>query len=98
MGSCITGWRVNTSLKQPVEGPRVGLFGLLGTGNIGNDASMEAVLRYVQTQHPSAVIDVMCSGPERVTEQYGIDAVPYVLVRPPQGPSLRPAGQRPEEY
>ena len=74
MGSCITGWRVNTSLKQPAEGPRVGLFGLLGTGNIGNDASMEAVLRYVQTRHPSAVIDVMCSGPERVTEQYGIDA------------------------
>jgi polysaccharide pyruvyl transferase WcaK-like protein len=36
---------------------------------------MEAVLRYVQTRHPSAVIDVMCSGPERVTEQYGIDAV-----------------------
>ena len=64
-----------TRLKQPPEEPRVGLFGLLGSGNIGNDASMEAVLRYVQTRHPSVVIDVMCSGPERVTEQYGVDAV-----------------------
>ena len=53
--------RVNTSLKQPAEGPRVELFGLLGSGNIGNDASMEAMLRYVQGRHPSAVIDVMCS-------------------------------------
>lgn len=36
---------------------------------------MEAVLRYVQARHPSAVIDVMCSGPETIIEQYGVDAV-----------------------
>ena len=59
----------------PVEGPRVGLFGLLGSGNIGNDASMEAVLGYLQARHPSAMIDVMCSGPKRVTEEYGLDGV-----------------------
>ena len=61
--------------QQPVEGTRIGLFGLLGSGNIGNDASMEAVLRYLRARHPSAVIDVMCSGPERVTVGYGLDAV-----------------------
>ncbi len=61
--------------EQPVEGARIGLFGLLGSGNIGNDASMEAVLRYLQARHPSAVIDVMCSGPERVTAEYGLDAI-----------------------
>lgn len=61
--------------QQPVDGARIGLFGLLGSGNIGNDASMEAVLRYLQGRHPSAVIDVMCSGPERVTVEYGLDAV-----------------------
>ena len=27
-------------------GPRVGLFGNLGSGNIGNDASLEAMLKY----------------------------------------------------
>ncbi len=57
------------------EGLRIGLFGLLGSGNIGNDASMEAVLQYLRSRHPSAVIDVMCSGPEWVTEHYGIDAL-----------------------
>ncbi len=66
---------MNADPEHPVQGHRVGLFGLLGSGNIGNDASMEAVLRYLQSRHPSAVIDVMCSGPETVIEEYGIDAV-----------------------
>ncbi len=61
--------------ELPVEGARIGLFGLLGSGNIGNDASMEAVLGYLQARHPSAVTDVMCSGPKRVTAEYGLDAV-----------------------
>jgi polysaccharide pyruvyl transferase WcaK-like protein len=56
-------------------GPRVGLFGHLGACNIGNDASMEAVLRYVRANYPSAVIDAMCPGPERVRDQYGIGAI-----------------------
>jgi polysaccharide pyruvyl transferase WcaK-like protein len=55
---------------------RVGIFGLLGSGNIGNDASMEAVLHYLRASHPDAVIDAMCFGPERVRSMYGIDAVP----------------------
>jgi len=55
---------------------RVGLFGLLGSGNIGNDASMESVLHYLRANHASAVIDAMCFGPERVRSTYGIDAVP----------------------
>jgi polysaccharide pyruvyl transferase WcaK-like protein len=58
--------------------PRVGLFGLLGSGNIGNDASMEVVLRYLQTSHPGAVVDAMCRGPEEVTAKFGIGAVPLL--------------------
>jgi polysaccharide pyruvyl transferase WcaK-like protein len=54
--------------------PRVGIFGLLGTGSIGNDASMEAVLGYLRTHHPDAIVDAMCSGPARVTAEYGIEA------------------------
>ena len=46
--------------------PRVGLFGYLGSGNIGNDASMEAVLRYLSADHPDAILDAMCMGPERL--------------------------------
>ena len=54
--------------------PQVGLFGNLGTYNIGNDASMESVLGYLRTDHPDAVLDAMCGGPERVTDRYGIPA------------------------
>jgi len=56
--------------------PRVGLFGKLGSGNIGNDASMEAVLGYLKADHPDAIVDAMCAGWRRVTEQYGIQAIP----------------------
>ena len=55
---------------------RVGLFGKIGAWNTGNDASMESVLGFLRSHHPEAVVDAMCTGPERVTELYGIPAVP----------------------
>ena len=65
--------------EQPIAAaPRVGLFGYLGSGNIGNDASMEAVLRYLGADHPDAIVDAMCMGPERLKGQYGIEAIPLL--------------------
>jgi polysaccharide pyruvyl transferase WcaK-like protein len=58
--------------------PRVGLFGLLGSGNIGNDASLESVLGYVRTSHPDAVVDAMCMGWEQVRARYGMDTIPLL--------------------
>jgi polysaccharide pyruvyl transferase WcaK-like protein len=58
--------------------PRVGLFGLLGAGNIGNDASMESVLRYLRAEHRNAILDAMCKGPEHVRVHYGIEATPLL--------------------
>ena len=70
-----------TSLRQArirkrakAVAPRVGLFGLLGSGNLGNDGSMEAVLAYLRAEHPDAILDALCSGPEQVTARYGIPA------------------------
>lgn len=57
-------------------GPRVGLFGLLGSGNIGNDISMQSMLAYLRSSQPDATIDAMCMGPERVKADAGIDAIP----------------------
>ena len=56
--------------------PKVGLFGALGSGNLGNDASMEAVLNYVRARIPAAHLDAMCTGPEAVRSNYGICAIP----------------------
>lgn len=56
--------------------PRVGIFGKVGAGNIGNDASMEAVLGYLGTYQPEVIVDAMCTGPDTVTTKYGIEAIP----------------------
>ena len=56
--------------------PRVGFFGLLGSGNLGNDGSFEAVLRRLRVHHPEAVLDAMCMGPERMSSYYGVPAIP----------------------
>lgn len=53
---------------------RVGVFGLLGSGNLGNDGSLEAVLGYLRAEHPEADVDALCGGPEVVTARYGIPA------------------------
>ncbi|MFI1414038.1 polysaccharide pyruvyl transferase family protein [Streptomyces sp. NPDC020707] len=53
---------------------RVGVFGLLGSGNLGNDGSLEAVLGYLRTRHPDAAVDALCGGPEAVAARYGIRA------------------------
>jgi polysaccharide pyruvyl transferase WcaK-like protein len=58
--------------------PRVGLFGLLGSGNIGNDASLDAVLGYLRSYHPDAVLDAMCMGSEQIRARYGFDAIPLL--------------------
>ncbi|MFI9723373.1 polysaccharide pyruvyl transferase family protein [Streptomyces sp. NPDC052396] len=52
----------------------VGVFGLLGSGNLGNDGSLEAVLDYLRAEHPEAVVDALCGGPEAVTARYRIPA------------------------
>ncbi|MFI0773267.1 polysaccharide pyruvyl transferase family protein [Streptomyces sp. NPDC021212] len=58
-------------MKTPT---RVGVFGLLGSGNLGNDGSLEAVLGYLRAEHPGAVVDALCGGPEAVTTRFGIPA------------------------
>jgi polysaccharide pyruvyl transferase WcaK-like protein len=55
--------------------PRVGLFGNLGSRNIGNDASLEAMLKYLSADQPGAILDAMCSGPDTVKSRYGIPAI-----------------------
>jgi polysaccharide pyruvyl transferase WcaK-like protein len=64
---------------------RVGLFGRLASGNIGNDVSMESVLAYLRAEHPDIIVDAMCPAPERMKARYGIDAV-ELFWRPRFGP------------
>jgi polysaccharide pyruvyl transferase WcaK-like protein len=67
--------RAGTSRREAGRAPRVGLFGLLGQGNLGNDGSLEAVLAYLRAAHPDAMLDFMCGGTEEMTARYGLPAV-----------------------
>jgi polysaccharide pyruvyl transferase WcaK-like protein len=58
------------------DGPTIGFFGLLASGNLGNDGSFEAVLNRIRADHPDAIVDAMCMGAERMTVQYGVPATP----------------------
>ena len=97
-GAAFTGWQVKASPQDQAQGCRVGLFGLLGSGNIGNDASMDAVLRYLRARHPSAVVDAICSGPATVTEEYGIDAVQMFCFDRRTTRLVGPAGERAQAF
>ncbi|HWD06482.1 MAG TPA: polysaccharide pyruvyl transferase family protein [Amycolatopsis sp.] len=51
---------------------RVGVFGLLGSGNLGNDGSLQAVLEFLRAEHPAATVTAFCGGPDAVEARYGI--------------------------
>ena len=61
--------------RSAAAAPRVGLFGVIGTTNIGNEGMLEAVLTWLKADHPDAILDFMCVGPERVKAQYGAPAI-----------------------
>ncbi|MGB3438084.1 MAG: polysaccharide pyruvyl transferase family protein [Actinophytocola sp.] len=71
---------------------KVGLFGLLGSGNMGNDGSLEVILAYLREHHPSAELSSLCSGADVVEARYGVPAEPlhwyYTRDRDP-GPLAR---------
>jgi polysaccharide pyruvyl transferase WcaK-like protein len=62
--------------RRPAAAPRIGLFGVIGTENIGNEGMLEAVVTWLKRDHPDAVLDFMCVGPEKVKARYGAPAIP----------------------
>jgi polysaccharide pyruvyl transferase WcaK-like protein len=56
--------------------PRVGLYGNIGSPNLGNEGSLDAVIAWLKRDHPDAIVDFMCIGPDKVTARYGLPAIP----------------------
>lgn len=52
------------------------LYGHFGSGNIGNDSSLEAMIYNIHKYRPQSDITCICTGPEIVAEQYGIKTLP----------------------
>ncbi|MBR0679060.1 dTDP-4-dehydrorhamnose 3,5-epimerase [Roseomonas eburnea] len=68
--------------------PRIALLGQFGAGNLGNDASLEAMLRMIRTRIPGAGVTVICSRPDIVSETFGLPAVAWIGT-PPQSRLLQ---------
>lgn len=55
--------------------PRIVLYGHFGSGNIGNDSSLEAMLHAIKTYRPTAEVVCICNGPQVVKERFGIETM-----------------------
>ncbi|MGD9967370.1 MAG: polysaccharide pyruvyl transferase family protein [Hyphomonadaceae bacterium] len=65
-----------TDVRSETRRPRIALFGGYGSGNFGNDASLEAILTFLRQERPDAELSSICSGPDFVTRRYGLPAIP----------------------
>jgi polysaccharide pyruvyl transferase WcaK-like protein len=54
----------------------VGLFGQFGTGNIGNDGSLESMARSLRRVAPQEQLLCICGNPAAVEKALGLEAVP----------------------
>lgn len=54
---------------------KIGLFGQFGSGNTGNDGSLEAMLHVLNRISPNAQLVCICSDPEIITPKFQIRAV-----------------------
>src|SRR5215831_1249885 len=55
---------------------RIALFGNFGTGNLGNEATLHAMVYNLRRHLPNAEIGCICPGPENTASEYNISAVP----------------------
>jgi polysaccharide pyruvyl transferase WcaK-like protein len=55
---------------------RIAVFGHFGAGNLGNEATLCAMLHNLRKQLPGAEFTCVCSAPVRAASEYGIAAVP----------------------
>lgn len=51
---------------------RIALYGFLGSGNLGNDASLETVVSWLGTHHPEVELRCITIAPRAVEARYGI--------------------------
>jgi polysaccharide pyruvyl transferase WcaK-like protein len=55
---------------------RIVLFGNFGTGNLGNEATLQAMVYNLRRYLPNVEISCICTGPENTASTYNISAFP----------------------
>ena len=65
--------RVSAAMSRAA--PRIALFGLFGSGNFGNDGSLEAMITFLRRGVPGADLVCICGSPEPVENTHRLRAV-----------------------
>jgi polysaccharide pyruvyl transferase WcaK-like protein len=60
-------------------------LGLFGTGNLGNDGSLEAMIASLRRSSPETRITCICPRPDLISERFDIDAIPIRVGGYPMG-------------
>jgi polysaccharide pyruvyl transferase WcaK-like protein len=63
-------------MKRDSTRQKIALFGNFGTGNLGNEATLEAMIYNLRRYLPNAEISCVCVRPESTALDYGISAIP----------------------
>ena len=61
--------------RPPETNLTIGLFGVLGSGNWGNDGSLDVVVDLLRKRFPDARLGFMAMGPDRLSATYDVEAV-----------------------
>jgi polysaccharide pyruvyl transferase WcaK-like protein len=71
--------RAGASVAAGGRKEAIAVFGLFGSGNLGNDASLESMLSLLRDRRPDAPVFCICKAPETVAGDFGIATVPLRL-------------------
>jgi polysaccharide pyruvyl transferase WcaK-like protein len=55
---------------------RIGIFGVFGSGNLGNDGSLESFLAFLRSAHPAAELHCICHGTETARAIFDLPTLP----------------------
>jgi polysaccharide pyruvyl transferase WcaK-like protein len=64
------------NMKPDQTRPKIALFGNFGTGNLGNEATLQAMVYNLRRYLPTAEISCVCPAPENAASEHHISAVP----------------------
>jgi polysaccharide pyruvyl transferase WcaK-like protein len=64
---------------------RVAVYGFLGSGNVGNDASFETVLEWLRVEHPDVAVRCITLAPAAIEAKYAVPSVSLSWQRPRPG-------------
>jgi polysaccharide pyruvyl transferase WcaK-like protein len=62
-------------MSHAADQRKIALFGTFGTGNLGNECTLQAMLFNIRRRLPNAQVSCVCSNPEETASTYGIRAL-----------------------